>query len=187
MTKERRGSSKLKGETLDRTCGEFSSTRLWTCCKTNYDMTELLKIGYPRLLIYSMEQSFVWEANQSLHLVKKFLAFLWNPKFPYCTQKCPPSVPILSQFHPVPTTPPTSWRSILILLPLSLRFHHQHPVHPSLLPHTRYMPRPGYLRLIKLACKKNFFFAVETKIGGWGGALTCSTCFHRLKPSNKKL
>src|SRR5215510_16048115 len=79
---------------------------------------------------------------------------LWNQKVPYRTHKCPPPVPILSQLHPVPKTPSNILKIHLNIIlpptsgspqwPLSLRFPHQHTVHPSLLPHTRYMPRPSH-------------------------------------------
>jgi hypothetical protein len=36
-----------------------------------------------------MDQSPSWEANQSLQLVKKFTAFLWNPKILHRTHKFP--------------------------------------------------------------------------------------------------
>jgi hypothetical protein len=63
---------------------------------------------------------------------------------PEVTHKCPPPVPILSQLHPVCTTPSNFLKIHLdITLPsmsgspqwsLSLKFPHQHPVHTSLLP-----------------------------------------------------
>src|SRR5215475_12564947 len=114
----------------------------------------IINIEMCMLLTYSMGQSPSREADQTLQLVKKFPAFLWNPKVPYRTHKCPPPVPILSQLHPVPTTPSNFLKIHLNIIlpctsgspqwPLSLRFPHQHPVHPSLLPHTCHMPRPSH-------------------------------------------
>src|SRR5215468_173693 len=100
-----------------------------------------------------MEQSPSSEADQSLQLVKKFPAFLCNPKVPYHTHKCPPPIPILSQLHPVHMTPTNFLKIHLNIIlpsmsgspqwPLSLRFPHQHPVHPSLHPHMCHMPHPS--------------------------------------------
>src|SRR5215813_1550456 len=79
---------------------------------------------------------------------------LRNPKVHHRTHKCPPPVPILSQLHPVPTTPSNFPKIHLNIIlsstsgstqwSLSLRFPHQNPVHTSPLPHTRHMPRPSH-------------------------------------------
>ena len=79
------------------------------------------------------------EKLTGFQLVKKFIAFLWNPKVHYCTHKRPPPVPVLGQPNPLPM--PTS--HLLEIHPNfihpskprspqwspSLRLHHQDPIH----------------------------------------------------------
>ena len=87
-----------------------------------------------------MVQGPSWEANQ-FSASQEIPHILWEPKIHYRIYKCPPPVPILSQFDPVLT--PTSYFlkiQINIILPsmsgypkwsLSFRFPQPNPVHIS--------------------------------------------------------
>ena len=52
---------------------------------------------WSRVLLEKLTSKLCSQSRNSPHL--------WNPKVPHRTHKCPPPVAILSQLHPVPTTP----------------------------------------------------------------------------------
>ena len=113
------------------------------------------------------------EKLTGLQLVKKFPAFLWNPKVHYRTHKRPPPVPALGQPNPVhiltshlldihpniihPSTPRSPQWS------LSLRFPHQDPIRPPPLTHTRHMPSP--FQSSRFCHPHNIGWGVQINIG----------------------
>ena len=106
----------------------------------------------PSLYLLAPRCRVLLEKLTGLQLVKKFPAFLWNPKVHCRIHKRPPPVPVLGQPNAVhipsshlleihsniihPSTPRSPQWS------LSLRFPHQDPVRPPLLTNTRHMPSP---------------------------------------------
>ena len=131
------------------------NTTYTTACQMSLIHTLLLYVWKVHISIfnYFMEQSPSREANM-FSASQEIPCILWNLKVHYCSHKCPPPVPILSQLDPVHT--PTShflkihFNIILPSMPgsfkwsLFFRFPHQNPVDASPLPHKRYMPRQSH-------------------------------------------
>jgi len=131
------------------------STTYTTACQMSLIHTLLLYawMVHVSILTYFTEQSPSREANR-FSASQKIPHILWNLKVHYCSHKCLPPVPILSQLDPVHT--PTShflkihFNIILPSMPgsfkwsLSFRFPHQNPVYVSPLPYKHYMPRQSH-------------------------------------------
>ena len=64
---------------------------------TYHHILTYLLTPWSRVLLEKLTSKLCRQSRSSPHL--------WNPKVPHRTHKCPPPVPILSQLHPVPTTP----------------------------------------------------------------------------------
>ena len=115
--------------------------------KTEHNLLTFLLTPWSRVIL---EKLTGFAANQEIPHI------LWKPKVHHRTHKHPPPVSILSQLHPVPTTPSHFLKIHLnIILPstswspqwsLSFKLPHQNLVHTSSFLQTCHMPRPSHSR-----------------------------------------
>ena len=102
---------------------------------------------------------------------------LWNnPKVHYRTHKRPPPVPILSQLHPVPTTP-SHFMKILLILSSHLRLGLPNGLFPSGFPtKTLCTPLPSSIRATCPAHLNILYFITRTILGEQYRSLSSSYC-----------
>ena len=114
---------------------------IWVWVKIGADKLQngslMLNVLLSYLHTYSIEHSPSWEANW--FWANQAITRIFGSQRSSTNSHVPATFPILSQLHPVPTSPTTSWGSILILSSylrlspewsLSLIFPHQNLVHP---------------------------------------------------------
>ena len=152
-------SSKLRKATISFVVSIHLSFRLEQVefhSKDIYENRYLMIYLLTYLLTYSTHHRPSWEANR-FAASPEIPHTLWNPKAHHRIHKCPPSVPILRQLHPVSTLSHFPKFHFNIILPstsgspqysLSLRFPHQNPVHTSPLPICATFP--AHLILLKI-------------------------------------
>ena len=110
------------------------------CGVLNYAISDLLTYLLTPWSRDLLEKLTGFATNQEIPRI------LWNPKVHYRPHKRPSPVPILSQLHPVPTTPSHFLKSILILS-YHLRLGLSNGIFPSDFPTEIFRSYPPYRRL----------------------------------------
>jgi len=111
----------------------------------------------------------------------------WNPKAHHHTHKCPPPVSILSQHHPVPTTP-SYFLKIHLILSSHLRLGLPNGLFPSGFPtRTLYTPLPCPIRTTCPAHLILLDFTIRTIFGKEYRSLSSSLCIFLHSPVTSSL
>ena len=95
-------------------------------CTVQITYNSLYQVGYPDLLTYLLTpwSRVLLEKLTASAASQEIPRTLWNPKVYHRIHKCPPSVPILSQIHPVSAPSHFPKIHLNIILPSTSRSPH---------------------------------------------------------------